>query len=115
MGEKGQSLTGGAGHRVHCTDEQRCVVFGVFYKHQQQLQGCLHHQAGLRGEVSTYEWGLGQTCASCCWGRGRAAGAGPRENLGRMTLASGPGTEVPSRLKRGLDSLPSSPLCRTGN
>lgn len=47
VGREGQSLTGGAGHRVDCVDEQRCIALRVFHKHQQQLQSRLHHQAGL--------------------------------------------------------------------
>lgn len=46
---EGQFLTRGAGHRVDCTDEQWCVALRVLHKDQQQLQGCLHHQAGLGG------------------------------------------------------------------
>ena len=51
-GREGQSLTGGAGHRVDGIDEQRRVALRVFHKHQQQLQSGLHHQAGLGGGVT---------------------------------------------------------------
>lgn len=61
--------------------------------------------------VSTYEWGLGQTCASSWWGGLRASGAGPREeSLGTKTLAPDPGTGEPSRLRGALALLHSNPF-----
>lgn len=113
---EGHSLTRVAGHRVDCVDEQWCVALRVFHKHQQQLQGCLHHQTGLGGGVSTYEFGLSQTYANSWCGQGRTPRAGPREeSLGRKTLVPRPGVEVSSRLRGATDLLHSSLLFRRRN
>lgn len=61
---------------------------------------------GTGGGVTTYEWGLGQTRASSCWGGVRAPGAGPREeSLGSKALAPGPGVGGPPRLRGASVSL----------
>jgi len=41
-------------HRGNGVDQQRGVGLGVLHKHQQQLQGCFHHQTELERRNTKY-------------------------------------------------------------
>lgn len=102
-------LTGCAGYRVDCLDEQWCVALRILHKHQQQLQGGLYHQAGL-GEKTIHMSGA--------WTRllVPGGGAGPKEkSLGRKILVLGLDLKVSFSLQ-GPSGLPQPfPLRRRGN
>lgn len=104
-----RALTGGAGYRVDCLDEQRCVALRILHKHQQQLQGGLYHQAGL-GEKAIHMSGA--------WIRllVPGGGAGPKEkSLGRKILVLDLDLKVPFSLQ-GPSGLPQPfPIHRRGN
>lgn len=107
-----EALTGGAGYSVDRLDEQRGVVLRILHKHQQQLQGRLHHQAGLREKSILMSGAL--TGLSVPGGGGRAPGAGPEdEGRHRKTPVLGLGSEVQLSFLGTSGLL--QPLCRRGN